>query len=446
MNDSCQYSPSAEEVRRITVKYVRIWNELPNVAPQFNRQFTHSQQRENENRLTQQFQKLPGSYTVYDTLSDEHKAHISLDVMKAVAGSSILSRTLECDGFFQESERVTRKFMDEARSFDPSLRESDLHQALRNLWVFNSLQLFSGKKIVLTPSSIAYSLLYPYVDNGLDSAARTDDEKGGLIRWLTMWFMENGCTPIDELTEKIDRLLCMISEEYPRKEFPEVHRSLLAILIGQQKSLLLQSNHPELTDEELTEATVEKGGTSVLADGYLAAGTLTLNSADAVFEYGVVLQLIDDLQDLEEDMTARHITPFQRIAERRELEGVTMRLFSLVKRCGSDLKNESAGGIGPLQQLVDDSCTFLIMDAVAQNSQFYSKAFLRAIEPYTPLRREYLKEMRLRMKATSVDKLMDATEQSAPVSVESKDQPHPAWILGKSTKPYRISKPADAVG
>ncbi len=393
MHESPQHASFEDDVRHLTSKYVGVWHELPDAEPEFNRRFTQWQQRENERQVSQQLQKAPRSYGVYDSLTDDDKAHISLDVMKSVAGSSLLSREIQNDRFFTESEKVTRRFLNEAKAFDPTLSEGDLHQALRNLWVFNSIQLFTGKSILLTPSSFAYSLLYPYVDNGLDAAERTAEDKIGLVRWISKWFRGNGCPPIDDLTNKIGRLLSMISEEYPRKEFPKVYHSLHAILSAQQKSILFQYDQSALDDTYLLTVTVEKGGTSVLADGYLAAGDLSASSADAIFEYGVVLQLIDDLQDLGEDNTSGHETPFQRYAERSETEKITQRLLRFSGRCATHLGKEDNSRSDSIQQMIERSCTFLILDAVAQHFVHYSEQFLHRIESAMPLRPAFLREL-----------------------------------------------------
>ncbi len=393
MDTSYHSSRFENDVERLTAKYVEVWRGIPDTAPEFNRRFTQWQQRENERQLTQKLQKAPRSYGGYESLTDDDKAHLSLDVMKSIAGSSLLSREIQNDRFFVESEKVTRLFLNEGKAFDPTLSEGDLHQALRNLWVFNSIQLFSGKDILLTPSSFAYSLLYPYVDNGLDSADRTSKDKAGLVQWLSEWFKRNGCPPIDDLTRRIGLLLSMITEEYPREDHPKVYKSLLAILSAQQKSLLLQNDLSKLDDTDLLCITVEKGGTSVLADGYLAAGDLRESSADAVFEYGVVLQLIDDLQDLEEDRASGHETPFQKYSERGETENITRRLLQFAKRCATDLGNEDTSRSESIQQMIERSCTFLILDAVAQHHTHFSGHFLHRIEAAMPLRPAFLREL-----------------------------------------------------
>lgn len=76
-----------------------------------------------------------------------------------------------------DSFNVTSSFLGEARAFNPALGLEDLYQALRNVWIMNSLQLFREEPIVYTPSIFAYSMLYPYTDNRLDDPSIDPAEK-----------------------------------------------------------------------------------------------------------------------------------------------------------------------------------------------------------------------------------------------------------------------------
>ena len=70
------------------------------------------------------------------------------------------------------------------------------------------------------------------------------------------------------------RLIEKIENEYPRKDFPEIYASLLAIHAGQAKSLRQQGGLCILSPQALLQISVEKGGSSVLADSWLVAGRL----------------------------------------------------------------------------------------------------------------------------------------------------------------------------
>ena len=84
---------------------------------------------------------------------------------------------------------------------------------------------------------------------------------------------------------------------------------MYAIQKGQTDSLkLLQDNG--LKESGIKDICFEKGGASVLADGYLVAGRLTTEQERALFGYGVYLQLLDDIQDVNEDTESNTRTIF----------------------------------------------------------------------------------------------------------------------------------------
>jgi hypothetical protein len=58
---------------------------------------------------------------------------------------------------------------------------------------------------------------------------------------------------------------------------------------------------PRLTEIDVLAIGLEKGGTSILADGYLVGNTLSSAPAAFLFGWGAFLQLADDLQDVRLD-------------------------------------------------------------------------------------------------------------------------------------------------
>ncbi len=60
------------------------------------------------------------------------------------------------------------EFVRQARRFDPQISAEAIYQAGRNVWTMSFLQYLLGLPVQLTPSVLAFSLLYPYSDNYLD--------------------------------------------------------------------------------------------------------------------------------------------------------------------------------------------------------------------------------------------------------------------------------------
>ncbi len=128
-----------------------------------------------------------------------------------------------------------------------------------------------------------------------------------------------------------------VERELPRDRFPWVFESLLAIHEGQVRSLEQQdAPHFEeasrLDDASLLAMSFEKGGSSVLADLHLVAPLRDPAHERFAFGFGVFLQLLDDLQDVDEDLAAGHETLFTRAARRGVLDEPTARLARFIDR------------------------------------------------------------------------------------------------------------------
>jgi hypothetical protein len=104
----------------------------------------------------------------------------------------------------------------------------------------------------------------------------------------------------------------MIESQYSQTEFPDVFQSLLDIHTAQTDSLKLIHQKDLLSEKEIISICLNKGGASVLADGFLVAGKLTDEQRHFLFGYGAYLQLLDDVQDVREDWDSGLMTVFIR--------------------------------------------------------------------------------------------------------------------------------------
>ena len=92
-----------------------------------------------------------------------------LHALRRIAGDYLERDAEGLDRLFTtEAMEATRQFVREARAFAPAITDQSLFQALRNLWVTHSVQLFLRTPITLSPAIFAYSMLYPWTDNCLD--------------------------------------------------------------------------------------------------------------------------------------------------------------------------------------------------------------------------------------------------------------------------------------
>jgi hypothetical protein len=199
-------------------------------------------------------------------------------------------------------------------------------------------------------------------------------------------------TPRNTHEKAVFELIGMIEGEFGRASFPEIYASLLAIHEGQVQSLRQQQRYESLDEGQLLAISIFKGGSSVLADGWLAVGKLTRDEEDFSFGFGVVLQFLDDLQDLHDDRAASHTTLFTRAAAENRLDSITSQLWKFMHRV-FDLMDrfELAQGLD-VKDLIRRNSAMLMMRSMAECADHYSSTFLNGMEHLAPIRFEFMKE------------------------------------------------------
>jgi hypothetical protein len=291
------------------------------------------------------------------------------------------------------------EFVRQAKEFDPRLKPEEIFQALRNVWIVNSMQVVLGLPICLNRSGLAYSLLYPYTDNYLDAPAASEREKKDFNRALARRLAGFPLTPSTDHAAKISDLVEMIESEHPRGLFPDVYESLLAIHRAQESSLRQGEGEDRCAQRDILRISVEKGGSSVLADAYMAKGLLTPREADFAFGYGVFLQFIDDLQDVCEDVRNSHRTLFTLAATEGSLDGMANRLVRFLNTVLDSSDLLSLPQAAALTELVRRSCCSLILESIALTSSLYSNDYVEAVERYSPVRFDCIRKLHREFRA-----------------------------------------------
>lgn len=281
-----------------------------------------------------------------------------------------------------------------ARRFDPELSMPGIIQACRNAWTAGGLQPLIGARVELTPSILAYSLLYPYSDNYLDSEELSSQAKLRFSRNFRQRL--RGETPAvhNRSEAAIWTLVSLIESQYPRHDYPGVYDCLLAIHRAQEQSIAQQGCDSNASAAELLSLSCAKGGTSVLADACLVHGRLSEAASSFSFQWGVLLQLGDDLQDIHEDVQRGSITLFSQAAMRQQqLDELVFQLLRFSRRV-ADHMDQLPHGDAVLKGLLRMSWRSLILMAIAQSHEFFSPAFLRDAERCSPFRFGFLRERR----------------------------------------------------
>jgi hypothetical protein len=176
-----------------------------------------------------------------------------------------------------------------------------------------------------------------------------------------------------------------------------VYESLDAIHRAQTRSvLLMRSDEPPYAIDVLG-ISLEKGGASVLADGYLVAADLTRPQAGLLFGLGALLQLADDLQDVDDDVRSGTLTVFSQAADRWPLDRLVSRLLSFREVVLAEFRPGDAPGATQLGDLMRSATLQLILAAVGSSPRHFTRAYVRKLEAFSPFRFRALVRQRGRL-------------------------------------------------
>ena len=288
-------------------------------------------------------------------------------------------------------------FARQARRFDRNLGMDDTLQACRNAWTAGGLQSLLGEPPAITPSILGYSLLYPYSDNYLDATGLSAAARFRFSERFRRRLVGELLAPEFDRESAIWACVALIEAQYPRAVFPQVYECLLAIHRAQEKSISQLRESECSGEEELLGISLAKGGSSVLADACLASGCLSECHAALAFDWGAVLQLGDDLQDVHEDLRRGSQTLFTRAVQSgRPLDRVAAQLLNFSEHVAERMKRFPSGS-AVLKDLLRTSWCFIILAAIANATEFFSPAFLDELEGGSPFRFEFLQTRNRRL-------------------------------------------------
>jgi hypothetical protein len=246
----------------------------------------------------------------------------------------------------------------------------------------------------VTPAIFAYSMLYPYTDNYLDAPSISREAKLGFSDRFGRRLEGEAVAPVNDREDAIWRLIGLIEDEYARADWPQVYASLLEIHRAQENSIRLLRHGLSRQGIDVVRLSFDKGGASVLADGYLAAGSLSPEQARFIFGWGVLLQLADDLQDVRQDRQDGMLTVFSEYAGRKPLDEATNRTLHF----GQTVMQWMDGLGGPdcraLKELIKRSSRSMLIRAAGEAPDLYTAGYLAELETHSPFRFAFLDRQR----------------------------------------------------
>ena len=386
-------------VRQYIDHFSKLWQESPNYFPHFSKAYSADEKKAREDnyerfleqikefqnrKKIQEVRKDPGSSffpmfrAFLETVFDFEQDHLRL----------ILS-----EGF----KDVSKDFFYRAREFGPELTPENIYQGMRNVWIMNGIQLMCNIPVCISLSVFAYSMIYPYSDNFLDDPTLSTAEKEAFSQKFNRRLHGDNVDAGSFTENKLFRLVEMFEEEFPRKLFPKVYESLYAIQQGQTNSLRM-SFRSSLTDNAIRDICFEKGGASVLADGYLVAGRLSPEQEQALFGYGVYLQLLDDIQDIKEDANAETRTMFSCL-EVDSLGEFVNKTIHFGRKALEEMRCFKGADNDDFIDLMNRSIETMIIESAGLEPTAYTAPYLTEIEKYSPLHFEFVRQKKMQSKS-----------------------------------------------
>lgn len=424
-----------------TDELARWWRESETCAPNLGPAYPEAEQcaREAEmdrfmDAVSSQMKRMPKSRAERASAEECLTAAFRRFAAHGLGFSAAEVELLVSGGF----TRTAKELAQAARRLDSGVTGEDIFQAARNAWTTNGLQAILGLPVQLTPAVFAYSMLYPYTDNYLDAPEVSRRAKESFNARFALRLAGRGAAPRGPREEIIWTLAGLIERQYDRARHPEVFESLLAIQRAQARSVLLH-RHVDDDAPDVLEIGFEKGGASVLADAYLAAGTLTPAEAEFAFAWGVLLQLGDDAQDIERDTADGILTVFSQAARRGALDFVMNRVFHFGEKVFS-LLTPLGTASETIRMLVERNAYRLLIEAAGSAGHLYSPSYIAALERHSPFRFAFLSDRRRRLLRNSkaLAMLLESFADDSEVSRGCADQGRPRFLYLPSSPAWMM--------
>ena len=382
-------------VRELNQHFIDLWWECDTSFPDLGPSYAAQAQTQNEKDLLQSLDQMK------HMLDNPPRSREGVQAAQLRLGVTFRRLAEEALGFkaaqldlipSQAFSDVSEKFVRMARAFDPSLSAENIYQAGRNAWTAHGLQWLLGLPVQLTPSILAYSLLYPYTDNYLDDPDIASATKLAFNERFRQRLAGDVLAPVNAYEQVIFDLLGMIEKQYTRSDDPTVFEDLLAIHHAQSQSVNLLRRAAAPGEVDVLGLSFHKGGTSVLADGYLVSPSLNGAQRRYTYGHGIFAQLLDDMEDVEQDTRAGRLTMYSQPAGHWSLDRLANRTFHFGRKILMRLDRFDVAE--PVRELIRHGADLLLIDTIGRTDRYYTPSYLRELEAHSPFRFSFLKERR----------------------------------------------------
>lgn len=375
---------------------IPIWNSTSENFPDFLPTYSPEEKAANETFLSSLIPELHNFIEAYrqhpcaeSTNQLKEKLHQIISVENMIHIKDHFSKEL-----FAEFEHNIELFIEKTKAFDETLSTENIWQAMRNYLIYSMIVSLQDEKQNCRDTILGYSLLYPYTDNYIDEVHRKPEEKDSYNNMIRKTLIGEAITPANRYEEKTKQLLNLVLMSYSKDTLrqKEAASFLLLMLEAQEKSIrqIHRFGIKRLSTDEILCILVYKGGLSVLIDYLLSIDfdlfLVTEDELSFYLSFGLILQLMDDLQDMTEDRKNHSQTLMTSCKNKKQLEFIVNRLLHFTHFSIADFspKNEE------LHTFTLQNCQLLLLTTVAKNAKFFSKEYLKKLEIHLPFSISFL--------------------------------------------------------
>lgn len=279
----------------------------------------------------------------------------------------------------------------------PDLDEDALKQASSNALVAFALQAIDGRTPATTSSILGYSLLYPLTDNLLDDPKRSSASKRDFAVRFAQRIAGGSLEATDDGERAIDRAFAMIEAEWPRERHSQLYALLAGMHQAQIASLGQHGDRGEAASlAALWAITVQKGGLSVVCDAALTKGAVDADEQRFAMTIGVLTQMLNDFQDIDEDLGNRQLTVVNRLVrEGRPLDALFDHLLRQVRAATAPRAAEAAPvrSRQEARRTLLDGLRFRLIQCVALRPELFSPWYTRRTDRASPIPLEVIRTL-----------------------------------------------------
>lgn len=391
-----RYDTVTSRIPSLKNHFQNIWWNCSSDIPSFINSYTRTEQFIYENKLDKYVDQL---FRQIDFQKKAPEYQETIEAVRQVAAEFLqesfhipphLFAFIDSCGIYDS----IKTFFILSRKFDPDISIEDIYQAGRNVITANLIQMLLGLPVRVSPSIFAYSMLYPYTDNYLDDPSISSATKYAFnMKFLKR--LQGEMVESSNPNEKtISTLVGMIESEWDRMQYPKVYESLLSIYQAQVNSLSLVSKEISPFEKDILGISFEKGGTSVLTDGYLIAGDLTLDQEEALFGFGAFTQLMDDLEDVHTDLIENRASIFSTTSHFCKLDRLFNRFYDFGHIVIQNLNAFPGKDVQLLSELMTTCIDPMLLTSIGQAISYFDKNNLGTYEIHMPFHFSFLEKQR----------------------------------------------------